>query len=78
MGSSTNTDKKLTDGAILIISTVLKHVMSSAAEEEIGAVFINAKEGAVIRTILEEVGHPQPPHHWKQTTPIPQVTAMAQ
>jgi hypothetical protein len=43
MGSSTNTDKKLTNGAILIISKVFKHVMSSAAEAEIGAVFINAK-----------------------------------
>jgi hypothetical protein len=43
MGSSANTAKKLTNGAILIISTVLKHVMSSAAEAEIGAVFINAK-----------------------------------
>jgi hypothetical protein len=61
MGSITNTDKKLTNGAILIISTVLKHVMSSAAEAEIGAVFINAKEGAVLRTTLEELGHPQPP-----------------
>jgi hypothetical protein len=48
MGSSTNTDKNLTNGAILIISTVFKHVMSSAAEAEIGAVFINAKEGAVL------------------------------
>jgi hypothetical protein len=35
--------------------------MSSAAEAEIGAVFINAKEGAVLRTTLEELGHPQPP-----------------
>jgi hypothetical protein len=60
-GSSTKTDKKLTKGAILIISKVLKHVMSSAAEAEIGAVFINAKEGAVLRTTLEELGHPQPP-----------------
>jgi hypothetical protein len=48
MGSRTNTDKKLTNGAILIISTVLKHAVSSAAEAEIGAVFINAKEGAVL------------------------------
>jgi hypothetical protein len=39
MGSSTITDKKLTSGAMLIISKVLKHVMSSAAEAEIGAVF---------------------------------------
>jgi hypothetical protein len=35
--------------------------MSSAAETEIGSVFINAKEGAVIRTKLEELGYPQPP-----------------
>jgi hypothetical protein len=35
--------------------------MSSAAEAEIGAVFRNAKEGAVLRTTLEELGHPQPP-----------------
>jgi hypothetical protein len=43
MGNSADTADKLTNGAILIISTVLKHVMSSAAEAEIGAVFINAK-----------------------------------
>jgi hypothetical protein len=43
MGNSANTAKKLTNGAILIISTVLKHVMSSAAEAEIGAVSINTK-----------------------------------
>jgi hypothetical protein len=61
MGSNNKTDKKLTNGAILIISKVLKHVMSSAAEDEIGAVFTNAKEGTVLRTTLEELGHKQPP-----------------
>jgi hypothetical protein len=35
--------------------------MSLAEEAEIGAVFINAKEGAVFRTTLQELGHPQPP-----------------
>jgi hypothetical protein len=64
MGYSDDTAKKLNNGAILIISTVLKHVMSLAAEEEIGAIFINAKEGAVLRTTFEELGHPQP------TTPL--------
>jgi hypothetical protein len=54
MGNNTKTGKKLTNGEILIISKVLKHVMSSAAEAEIGAVFINAKEGAVLRTTLDE------------------------
>jgi hypothetical protein len=62
MGNSDDTANKLTNGAILIISTVLKHVMSSAAEAEIGEVFINAKEEAVLGTTLEELGHPQPPH----------------
>jgi hypothetical protein len=62
MGSSTNTDKKLTNRKNLIISKVLKNRMSSAAEAEIGAVFINAKEGAVLRTTLEELGHPHPLH----------------
>jgi hypothetical protein len=61
MGNSANTSTKLTNGEILIISTVLKHVMSSAAEAEIGAVFINSKEGAFLRTTLEELGHPRPP-----------------
>jgi hypothetical protein len=40
--------------------------MSSAAEAEIGAVFINAKEGAVLRATLEELGH--------QKTPTPMET----
>jgi hypothetical protein len=61
MGNNNKNDKKLTNGAISIVSKVLKHVMSSAAEAEIGAVFINTKEGAVLRTTLEELGHKQPP-----------------
>jgi hypothetical protein len=61
MGNASKHDKNLTNGAILIFSKVLKHIMSSAAEAEIGAVFINAEEGAVIRTTLEELGHNQPP-----------------
>jgi hypothetical protein len=61
MGNATKHDKNLTNSAILIISKVLKHVMSSAAEAEIGAFFINAKEGAFLTTTLEELGHNQPP-----------------
>jgi hypothetical protein len=53
MVSNTDKDNILTNGAILMISTVLKHVMSSAAEAEIGAVFLNVKEGAVLCTTLE-------------------------
>jgi hypothetical protein len=61
MDISTDKANRLTNGAILIIIPVLKHVMSSAAEAEIGAVFLNAKEGTVLRTTLEELGHPTPP-----------------
>ena len=35
--------------------------MSLAAEAEIGATFLNAKDVLPIRTTLEELGHPQPP-----------------
>jgi hypothetical protein len=45
----------------LIISNVLTHVISSAAEAEIGAVFINANKGTFLRTTLEELGHKQSP-----------------
>jgi hypothetical protein len=61
MGNTNKNNKNITNRAILIVSKVLKHVMSSAAKAELGAVFINAKEGAVLRTTLEELGHPQPP-----------------
>ena len=34
--------------------------MSLAAEAELDALFINAKEAIYLRQILEEMGHPQP------------------
>jgi len=47
-------------GAILTTSTIIKAVMSSVAEAELGALFLNAKEAVFIRQILTEMGHPQP------------------
>jgi hypothetical protein len=70
MGSNTDKANRLTNDAILIISTVLKHVMSLSAEAEIGAVFLNNKEGTVLRTTLEEQALlPQRPY--KLTTQQP-------
>jgi hypothetical protein len=43
------------------ISSIIEHVMSSAAEAEVGSIFSNAKEAAPLRVILEEMGHRQPP-----------------
>jgi hypothetical protein len=38
---------------------VLKHVVSSVAEAEFGALFVNAKEGTVTHTTLAAMGHNQ-------------------
>jgi hypothetical protein len=35
--------------------------MSSAAEAELGALYINAREAIPLRHLLEELGHTQPP-----------------
>jgi hypothetical protein len=60
MGSDTKTNKKLRNGAILIIGKVLKtcNVFSSGSRN--WGSFHNAKEGAVLRTTLEELRHKQP------------------
>ena len=39
----------------------IKAVMSSAAEAELGALYINSREAVPIRHLLEEMGHKQPP-----------------
>jgi len=49
------------NGAIYVFTGILKFVVASAAEAELGALFLNCKEGKVVRLILEELGHKQPP-----------------
>jgi hypothetical protein len=48
------------NGAILMNSTIIKAVMSSAAEAKLGALYLNAKETVYLWQILSEMGHPQP------------------
>ncbi len=48
------------NGAILNIAQIIKHVMTSAAEAELAALYINAREAIYIRLILQQLGHPQP------------------
>ena len=38
----------------------MSYVMGSAAEAEISANYINGQEAIPIRTLLHELGHPQP------------------
>jgi hypothetical protein len=49
------------NGPILCLSIIIKRVMSSAAEAEVGSIFSNAKESPPLRVMLEESGHRQPP-----------------
>jgi hypothetical protein len=47
--------------AVHVTCTNLKLVAASAAEAELGALFLNAQEAKVIRLVLKELGLPQPP-----------------
>ena len=49
----------LDNGAILTLSKIIKHVMSSASEAETAALFYNCKAAAPSRVTLMEMGHPQ-------------------
>jgi hypothetical protein len=60
------------NGAIMTNATIIKAVMSLAAEAELGAWFLNAKEVVYLRQILTKMGHPQP------RTPIQTNNTMAE
>ena len=62
MGESPQDGKPITlNGNIFVVCGMLKFVAASAAEAELGALFVNGKETKIIRLILEEMGHAQPP-----------------
>jgi hypothetical protein len=68
---SSNADIPPNNGAILNIAHIIKHVMASATEAELAALFITAREAVYIRIILHELGHAQP------ATPLQTDNAMA-
>ena len=53
-------DEDFNNGAILTLSSIIKHVMSSASEAELAALYYGCKQAAPIRITLEETGHSQP------------------
>jgi hypothetical protein len=55
------TSTPVLNGPIYTLSKIMRNVMGSAAEAEIGATYINGQEAVPIRTTLTEMGHPQPP-----------------
>jgi len=58
MGNKTD---NFLNGPILTPTGVIRVVASSAAEAETAGLFTNMKEATILRTILKEMGHPQPP-----------------
>jgi hypothetical protein len=56
-----NVDNPSNNGAIYYEASIIKAVMSSATEAEIGALYINARKGVEERNILSEMVHLQPP-----------------
>ena len=46
-------------GAFFTLCAILKYVVLSAAEVELGTLFFNCKEGKIFRLILKELDHPQ-------------------
>ena len=49
------------NGPVLTIAQIMKYVVSSAAEAEMTALFLTAKEMVPLRNTLTEMGWPQPP-----------------
>ena len=49
------------NGPINVVSKIMREVLSSAAETELGSLFYNGKEAVSKRITLEELGHLQPP-----------------
>jgi hypothetical protein len=48
------------NGSILNVASVIKNVVTSAAESEVGVCFHNAQSGAPLRVTLTDLGHIQP------------------
>jgi hypothetical protein len=49
------------NGSILNVAVVIKNVVASAAESEVGECFHNAESGAPLGVTLTELSHTQPP-----------------
>jgi hypothetical protein len=60
LGNKSPEQDKL-NGSIFNVAAVIKNVVASAAEAEVGACFHNAQSGAPLRVTLTELGHAQPP-----------------
>jgi hypothetical protein len=60
------------NGAFHTLCSILRFVVASATEAELGALFLNCQEGMIFKTTLEDLGHPQPkiPVHCDNATTV--------
>jgi hypothetical protein len=67
-----NGDPIRLNGAFYTNTTILRFVVASAAEAELGALFHNCQDGIIFRQTLEDMGHPQPktPVHCDNATAV--------
>ena len=70
---SENDDIPRWNGPVLTLAKIIKFVMSSASEAELGAMFITAQEMVAMRKTLQEMKWPQTNPPSRQTTPPLQV-----
>ena len=57
---SKSNNEKFNNGAVVTLSKIIKHVITSASEVETAALFYNCKAAIPLRISLEEMVHPQP------------------
>jgi hypothetical protein len=56
----TNTnDESFNNGALLTLTAIIKHVMSSASKTKLAALFYRCKQAVPMHTTLQEMGHTQ-------------------
>jgi hypothetical protein len=66
-----DTDQCTANGAVHVLCQIIREILSSAAEAELGALFHNSKEACPLRIPLSEMGHPRnrPPQLLPTTAP---------
>ncbi len=60
------------NGAFHTLCSILRFVVASAVEAELGTLFLNCQEGMIFQLTLEDLGHPKPkiPVHCNNATAV--------
>ena len=58
---SSDEEEPPNNGPVHNIATIIRNVMTSAADAEIGALYTNSRQAIQARKFLNELGHKQPP-----------------